>query len=148
RLLRGVCDLLPVRQLSSIALHHRMAIEAHDLVEQLRAKAVHDAHDDDQRSNAQCDGDKADARDEENEPLAFPREQIASCEHALAAIEDHEVSFATADSRLNSSRSPVERRFNSTVPLAIPLGPMMTCHGSPMRSIEPSLTPPRSSRSS
>src|SRR3954447_15182891 len=125
-----------------------MTIEADDLVEQLGAKAVHDAHHDDQRRDAKRHRNQADAGDEEDETFALAGQQIASGEHPLGAVEDHAVSLANALSRLSSSRSPVERRFNSTVPLAIPRGPMITCHGRPIRSIEPSFTPPRSSRSS
>ena len=58
------------------------------------------------------------------------------------------MSLASALSMLSSSFSPVARRLSSTVPAAIPRGPTMTCHGRPIRSIEPNLTPPRSSRSS
>src|SRR5689334_20537851 len=125
-----------------------MAVQADDLVEQLGAEAVHHAHHDDQRGDAERHRDQADAGDEENEPLAFSRKQIASGEHPLGAVEDHAVSLANALSMLSSSRSPVERRFNSTVPAATPRGPTITCQGSPIRSIEPSFTPPRSSRSS
>src|SRR5438045_6683087 len=124
-----------------------MAVQAHDLVEQLRAEAIHHAHDDDQRGHAERYREQADAGDEEDEAFAWPRQQITTGEHALGAVEDHDVSLARALSMLSSSRSPVERPFNSTVPAAIPRGPTITCQGRPMRSIDPSLTPPRSSRS-
>ena len=86
-----------------------MAVEADDLVEQLGAEAVHDAHDDDQRRDAERDRDQADARDEEDEAFALAGEQITAGEHALGAVEDHPVSLANALSMLSSSRSPVER---------------------------------------
>src|SRR5437868_13668263 len=125
-----------------------MAIEADDLVEQLGAEAVHDAHHDDQGGDAQRDCKQTDTGNKEDEPLARSGQEVAAGEHALGPVEDHAGSPASALSMLSSSRSPVERRFNSTVPAAMPRGPTMTCQGRPIRSIEPSLTPPRSSRSS
>ena len=60
RLARGFGDLLPVGQAAVVALDHGMAVEADDLVEQLGAEAVHHAHDDDQRGDAERDRDQAD----------------------------------------------------------------------------------------
>src|SRR6185369_2141820 len=131
-----------------IALDDSVAVEAHDLVEKLGAEAVHYAHHDDQRRDAERNREQADARDEEDEALALLRQQVTPGEHPLGSVEDHAVSLASALSMLSSSRSPVERRFNSTVPEAIPRGPTINCQGNPIRSMEPSLTPPRSSRSS
>ena len=48
------------------------------------------------------------------------------------------MSLASALSRLSSSRSPVARFLSSTVPLAIPRGPITSCQGRPIRSIEAS----------
>ena len=48
----------------------------------------------------------------------------------------------------SSIRSPVARRFSSTVPAAAPRGPTMSCHGCPIRSASANFTPARSSRSS
>ena len=55
---------------------------------------------------------------------------------------------ATTASIGRSNFSPVRRSLSSATPAATPRGPMISCHGRPIRSIEPSLTPPRSSRSS
>ncbi len=73
-----------------------MAVQADDLVEQLGAKAVHHAHHDDQRGDAEHHRDQADRGDEEDEPLALAREQIAPGDHPLVAGEDHAVSLASA----------------------------------------------------
>ena len=148
----------------SYADDDRMAVEADDLVEQLGAKAVHHAHDDDQCSNAERDRDQADAGDEEDEALALAGKQIASGEHPLGAIEDHKRSIrrgcrnakawsmlaitSTALSAGMSSRWPLRRFLVSIIPWATDFGPTMNCHGRPITSIEPSFTPPRSSRSS
>ena len=61
----------------AIALDDGMAVEADDLVEQLGAEAVHHAHHDDQRGDAERDRDQADRGDEEDEPLALAGKQIA-----------------------------------------------------------------------
>ena len=45
-------------------------------------------------------------------------------------------------------RSPVARRLISTTPSATPLGPTISCQGTPTRSSEANLAPGRSSRSS
>ena len=89
-----VGNLLPVGQAAVIALDDGVAVQADDLVEQLRAKAVHHAHDDDQRGNAERNCDQADAGDEEDESLALAGKQIAASEHPLGAVEDHAVSLA------------------------------------------------------
>ena len=110
-LLRRDRDLLPIGQPAVIALDDGMAVEADDLVEQLRAEAVHDAHDDDQRGDPKRDRDQADRRDEEDEPFALARKQITASEHPLGAVEDHAVSLANALFDASSCFSPVERRF-------------------------------------
>ena len=69
-----VGDLLPVGEAPVIALDDGVAVQADDLVEQLGAKAVHHAHHDDQRGDAERDRDQADAGDEEDEALALARE--------------------------------------------------------------------------
>ena len=56
RAARGFADLAPVGQAAAIALDDRVAVEADDLVEQFGAKAVHHAHHDDQRGDAERDG--------------------------------------------------------------------------------------------
>ena len=60
-----------------------MAVQAHDLVEQLGAEAVHDAHDDDERGDTQHDRDQADARDQEDEAFSLARQQVALGDHAF-----------------------------------------------------------------
>jgi hypothetical protein len=144
----GFINLLPVLEPAFVSLDDGVAVEARDLVEQLGPKAVHHAHDDDERGDAESDREQADRCDQKNEALALAGKQVAPSDHPLVGVEDHAASLASADSRLSSSFSPVARRFNSTTPPAIPRGPTMTCQGSPMRSIDPSFTPPRSSRSS
>jgi hypothetical protein len=52
-------------------------------------KAVHHAHHDHQGGDAEGDGEQADAGDEEDEPLALARQQIAPRDHALVAGKDH-----------------------------------------------------------
>jgi hypothetical protein len=64
-------DLLPVGQAPAIAVDDGMSVQADDLVEQLGAKAVHHAHHDDQRGDAEHDGDQADAGDQEDEAFAL-----------------------------------------------------------------------------
>ena len=146
--LRLVRNVLPVGQAAVIALDDRMAVEAHDLVEQLGAEAVHHAHHDDQRGDSKRHGEQADRRDKEDEPFALAGKQVAASDRALVPIEDHSVSLAKADSTLSSCRSPDERRLSSTVPAAIPRGPTISCQGKPIISIVASFAPPRSSRSS
>ena len=131
-----------------IALDDGVAVETDDLVEQFGAKAVHHRHDDDQRGDAERDGADAEPGDDEDEPLALAGQEVAPRDHPFVAVEDHAVSLASASSMVSSSFSPVRRFLSSTVPAASPRGPRISCHGRPMRSIEPSLTPPRSSRSS
>ena len=46
------------------------------------------------------------AGDEEDEPLALARQQIAPGDHPLVAVEDHAVSLASALSMLSSCFSP------------------------------------------
>src|SRR5207248_5163877 len=129
--------------------YHRMAVQPHYLVEQLGAEAVHHAHDDDQRGNAEHDRADRKPRDDEDEALAFAWKQIAAGEHPLGAVENHApTSLASADSTLSSCFSPVARFLSSTEPVAMPRGPTISCHGRPIRSIDASLAPPRSSRSS
>ena len=54
--------LLPVVEPAAVGLDDRVAVEPDDLVEQLGAKAVHHAHHDDQRGDAEHDRDQADRR--------------------------------------------------------------------------------------
>ena len=147
-LLRRDRDLLPIGEPPVEALNDGMSVEADDFVEQLRAEPVHDAHDDDQSRDPKRHCHQADGRDEEDETFAFSREQVTASEHALGAVEDHPANLANADSTLSSCFSPVSRFLSSTVPAATPRGPTMICHGSPMRSMDASFAPPRSSRSS
>ena len=60
--LTSLSTLLPVVEPAAIGLDDGVAVEPDDLVEQLGAKAVHHAHDDDQRGDAQHHRHKADAR--------------------------------------------------------------------------------------
>ena len=48
----------------------------------------------------------------------------------------------------SNPRSPLARRFSSTVPALRPRGPMVSCHGRPIRSMSANFAPARSSRSS
>jgi len=66
-----------------------VAVEPQDAIEQLGAKAVHHAHHDDERCDTEHDGNKADRRDEENEPFALARQQIAPRYHRLIGGQDH-----------------------------------------------------------
>src|SRR5262249_15459899 len=112
------------------------------------AEAVHHAHDDDQSGDAQCNRPDRKSRHHEDEPLALERHQVALGNHLLISVENHAVRRSSADSIETSSLLPVARYLSSTSPCANPRGPIPSCHGRPIRSIEPSLTPPRSSRSS
>ena len=82
-------DLAPVGEAAVIALDHRMAVQPDDLVEQLRAKAVHHAHHDDQRGDAEHDRDQADRGDEKDESLAPARQQVAAGDHPFIAGQQH-----------------------------------------------------------
>ncbi len=84
-------DLAPVAQLPAIALHHGMAVQPDDLVEQLGAEAVHHAHHDDQRGDAEHHRDEAEPRDDGDERLALARQQIAAGDHAFVARQEHAV---------------------------------------------------------
>src|SRR3546814_5250285 len=68
-----------------------MAVEPDDLVEQFDAEAVHHAHHDDQRGDAEHHRDEADRGDEEDEALALPRKQIAPRDHSFVARKDHAI---------------------------------------------------------
>ena len=85
RRLRFLQHIAPVGQAPAIALHHGMAVEADNLVEQLRAEPVHDAHDDDERGDSEHDRGQADAGDEEDEAFPLARQQIALGDHAFVA---------------------------------------------------------------
>ena len=87
-----------------------MAVEADDLVEQLGAEAVHHAHHDDQGGDAEHHRDQADRGDEEDEPLALARQQIAPGDHPLVAGEDHDGPQAVTR-RAGSSGSPSGSQF-------------------------------------
>ncbi len=62
-----------------------MAVQPGDLVEQLGAKAVHDAHDDDECGDAQHHRDQADPGDERDERLSATGQQITARDHSLVA---------------------------------------------------------------
>ncbi len=68
---------LPVVEPPAIGLDDGMAVEPDDLVEQFGAEAVHHAHDDHQRSDAEHDRHQADAGDEGNEALALSGQHVA-----------------------------------------------------------------------
>ena len=84
-----------------------MAIQADDLVEKLGAKAIHHAHDNNQRGDAEHDRHKADRRDKEDEPLALAGEQIAPCDHAFIGGEDHANCALRALMKAGNSTWPV-----------------------------------------
>ena len=63
-----------------------MPIQADGFVEQLAAKAVHDAHDDDQRRDAERHRSQTDRGDQEDEALALARKQVALGDHPLIAV--------------------------------------------------------------
>ena len=127
-------------------------------------ETAHDAGHDDQRGDAERDADQGEDRDDRDEALAFAGAQIAAgdgafegTEHALlalpragafAAIPASPSEHSRASSGDTSVRSPVARRFSSTLPAAAPRGPTMICHGCPIRSASANLAPARSSRSS
>src|SRR6185436_12490367 len=99
------------------------------------------------------DADEGKADDHGDEALFPPRAEITQADHPLEGAEDHAFPMvtpilATTASMLNSSRAPVLRFLSSTMPLATPLGPTITCQGRPIRSMSANFTPARSSRSS
>src|SRR5262249_35253628 len=59
-------------------LHHGVAVEAEDGAEQLRTEAVHHAHHDDQRRDAQRGADQREAGDDGDEALLALRAQITA----------------------------------------------------------------------
>ncbi|PAV70332.1 hypothetical protein WR25_25236 [Diploscapter pachys] len=61
--------------------HRHRRRDADDLVEQLGAKAVHNAHDDDERRHTEHHRDEADRGDEEDERLPLARQQISPRDH-------------------------------------------------------------------
>ena len=70
---RTSCEhLLPVLEPAAVGLDDGVAVEPDDLVEQLGAEAVHHAHHDDQRGDAEHDRAEADPGDERDERLAPP----------------------------------------------------------------------------
>src|SRR3546814_86022 len=100
-----LAHLPPVVQPSAIALHHRMAVEADDLVEQFGPKAVHHRHHGDERGDAEHHGHKADRGDEEDEAFALPAgDKVALGDHPFIAGQDH---------RISASESSFPRRRES-----------------------------------
>ena len=82
-LLRRGHDFAPFGEASAIALNDGVSVQADNLVEEFGAKAIHDAHNDDQRRNAEHHGNKTDRGDKEDKPLALSREQIPPRDHAF-----------------------------------------------------------------
>ena len=146
--IRDLADLagnvVVVGKLAAGAIHAEMAVEAEDAREQVHLEPAHHAHHDDQRGDAERDADQRKDRDDGDEALASPGAQIAAgdrafegSEHALRRASRHGRprvhalwwSLRSASSGDTSLRSPVARRFNSTLPAAAPRGPTMICHG-------------------
>jgi hypothetical protein len=60
-----------------------MAVQPGDLVEQLGAEAVHHAHHDNQRGDAEHHGDEAESGDDGDERLAAAWQEVAAGNHPL-----------------------------------------------------------------
>ncbi len=78
---------LPVGQRRFLRLHHEVAVETENLVQQLLAEAVHHRHHDDQRRNPQHDAEEREAGDDGNEALLAARAQVARRQHPLEGGE-------------------------------------------------------------
>ena len=70
-------NIFPVVEPSAIGLHDRVAIQAHDFVQQFGPKTVHHAHHDHQHGDREHDDGNRYTGDERNESLAPARKQIA-----------------------------------------------------------------------
>src|SRR3546814_16501666 len=67
-----------------------MSVKTDDLVEQFRPETVHDAHHDDQRCNAQHDGNQTDPRNEKDKSLPLPGKQVSLRDHPFVTGKNHE----------------------------------------------------------
>src|SRR3546814_11569710 len=67
-----------------------MSVKTDDLVEQFRPETVHDAHHDDQRCNAQHDGNQTDPRNEKDKSLPLPGKQVSFRDHPFVTGKNHE----------------------------------------------------------
>ena len=74
-----------------------MAVQPHDLVEQFGAKAVHDAHHDDERGDTEHHRGQADAGDQEDEPLPLAGQKVALGDHAFVAGKNHVARTASVE---------------------------------------------------
>jgi hypothetical protein len=80
-------DLLVVGQRGIERLDQDMAVEAEDLVEQLRAEAVHHRHHGDQGGDAQHDAEEREQGDHRNESLPPARPEVAQRQHPFEGSE-------------------------------------------------------------
>ncbi len=127
-----------------------VAVEGQHPRQKLIAEAVHDRQRADQRGDRQGDADEADNGDDGDTAVLAPGAQILQGEIEFPQPEAQHpqpffTSLASAASSDSTSRSPVARCLSSTVPSARPFGPMISCQGMPIRSIEANLAPGRSS---
>ena len=113
-----------------------VAVETEDAAEQLGAKTVHHRHDDDQHGHGQGDSDEGDDRDDGHAAVLALGAQIAAGDRPLpgrrkglrvSGRRDRDLAHAPQGLQrrrpaAGSARSPVARRFSSTMPLASPLG--------------------------
>ena len=111
-----------------------MAVQADDPADQILPEAVHHRHDDDQRGDAERDAGQGEDGDDGDETLPLAGAQVAPGHHALEGTEHRTdaqppLIRAMASSTESSTRSPVARRFSSTLPAAAPRGPMIACQG-------------------
>ena len=64
-----------------------MAVQAEDAAEQFLAEAVHHAHDDDERGDAECDADEGENGDDGDEALALAGAEVAEGDHPFEGVE-------------------------------------------------------------